>query len=59
MNTSRIRSTKPLTLDNVLLDSITFVKWVRRHYAGTADSKVIYVSGKWKVEDWLNSTLDG
>lgn len=50
---------KPLTLDNVLLDSVTFVKWVQRNYAGAADSKVIYVSGKWKVEDLLKRTFDG
>jgi hypothetical protein len=50
---------KPLTLENVLIDSVTFVNWAQRNYAGAADSKVIYLSGKWKVEDLLKRTLDG
>ena len=37
---------RPLTLDNILLDSVNFVNWVRKTVPGAQDSKVIYTGGE-------------
>jgi Serine carboxypeptidase S28 len=52
-----VESLKPLTLDNVQLDAVTFVDWVKSHYAGAHNSKVIFVSGKLRLEKHFSKVL--